>query len=135
MKSMYALLAQTMKEAGADGGELRFILHTHSHHDHMGCMRISRTAPAAIAAPTLCCLARRLRAPLPGVRVSISAPGARHAYPPSRSAGHPRCRWPLDLFVQEGVQFNLGGGVSLWPISFPGHLLAELAGSRRPLGR
>ena len=37
VKSMYALLAQTMKEAGADGGELRFILHTHSHHDHMGC--------------------------------------------------------------------------------------------------
>jgi glyoxylase-like metal-dependent hydrolase (beta-lactamase superfamily II) len=33
---------------------------------------------------------------------------------------------PLNLFVDEGIQFNLGGGVSLKAISFPGHLLAEL---------
>jgi glyoxylase-like metal-dependent hydrolase (beta-lactamase superfamily II) len=32
---------------------------------------------------------------------------------------------PLDLFIEEGVQFNLGGGVSLQALSFPGHLLAE----------
>ena len=128
VKSMYALLAQTMKEARVDDGMLRFILHTHSHHDHMGCN-------AQLQDRTGCLIAAHPH------YAAWHADFERHYQEFARPFPHlvpdtPTLRAevldildaprPLDLFIQEGVQFNLGGGVSLRAISFPGHLLAEL---------
>src|SRR5687767_11583091 len=36
IKSMFPLFVETMERAGVKPGDLKFVLHTHSHHDHMG---------------------------------------------------------------------------------------------------
>src|SRR5262245_779724 len=37
VKAMAAQFAAAMQSAGVADSALRFILHTHSHHDHIGC--------------------------------------------------------------------------------------------------
>jgi glyoxylase-like metal-dependent hydrolase (beta-lactamase superfamily II) len=124
---MFPLLEETMTGAGVDPGELRFILHTHSHHDHMGCnAQLKEVTGCLIAAHPLYAawhaeferhyqeFARsfpRLVPDTPELREEVLS-----------ILDEPR---PLDLFIDEGVQFNLGDGVSLRAIAFPGHFLAE----------
>ncbi len=128
VKSMFPLLVETMQRAGVSDSQLRFILHTHSHHDHMGCN-------AQIKDKTGCLIAAhpyyaRWHADYEFHYQDFARPFP-HLMPdtPELRAevldilDAPR---PLDLFVDEGVQFNLGGGVSLHAYSLPGHLMAEL---------
>lgn len=128
VRSMAAQLGETMAAAGVAPGQLRFILHTHSHHDHMGCnAQLQDLTGCLIAAPAR--------------YAAWHADFDRHYQEFARPFPHlvpdtPELRAevldildqprPLDLFVDEGNRFNLGGGVSLEAISFPGHLLAEL---------
>lgn len=127
VKSMFPLLEATMSGADVDPGELLFILHTHSHHDHMGCN-------AQLKEKTGCLTAAHPH------YAAWHADFEQHYQEFARSFPHwvpdtpdlrdevlsildePR---PLDLFIDEGVQFNLGDGVSLRAIAFPGHFLAE----------
>lgn len=127
VKSMFPLLRQTMKEAGISNDDLRFILHTHSHHDHMGCNAQLQDATGCLIAAHPHYAAwhadferhyQEFARPFP--HLIADTPALREEVLDILDA--PR---PLDLFVDEGVQFNLGGGVSLRAISFPGHLLAE----------
>lgn len=128
IKTMFEQLVMVMASAGVADGDLRFILHTHSHHDHIGCN-------AQLKDRTGCLLAA------PSFYAYWHADFERHYQEFARPFPHlvadtrdlrgevlgildaPR---PLDLFIDEGVQFNLGNGVSLHAISFPGHMLAEL---------
>jgi hydroxyacylglutathione hydrolase len=128
VKAMFPLLQETMARAGVANADLRFVLHTHSHHDHIGCN-------AQVQDQTGCLIAahpyyaawhedferhyREFARPFP--HLVPDTPELREEV--LSVLDEPR---PLDLYVDEGVQFNLGGGVSLSAISFPGHLLAEL---------
>lgn len=127
VKAMFPLLAATMAEAGVHDAGLRFVLHTHSHHDHIGCN-------AQLKAKTGCLIAAHPH------YAAWHADFERHYQEFARPFPHlmpdtPALReevlsvldapCPLDLHLAEGVRFNLGGGVSLAAFSFPGHLLAE----------
>jgi len=128
VKSMFPLLVETMHRAGVSNSQLRFILHTHSHHDHIGCN-------AQIKDKTGCLIAAH------PYYARWHADYEFHYHDFARPFPHlmpdtPELRAevldildearPLDLFVDEGAQFNLGGGVSLRAYSLPGHLMAEL---------
>lgn len=126
--SMFPLFVETMARAGVADDDLKFILHTHSHHDHMG-------ANGQLKQRTGCLIAA------PRYYAAWHADFERHYQEFARPFPHlmpdtlelrtevfeildePA---PLDLFVDEGVQFNLGGGVTLRAYSLPGHLMAEL---------
>jgi glyoxylase-like metal-dependent hydrolase (beta-lactamase superfamily II) len=127
VKSMFPLFEATMEQAGVAPNDVRFILHTHSHHDHMGCN-------AQLKEKTGCLIGahphyaawhadfeqhyQQFARPFP--HLVADTPNLRDEV--LSILDEPR---PLDLFIDEGIQFNLGGGVSLEAISFPGHLLAE----------
>ncbi len=128
VKAMLPELMATMDRAGVGPGDLRFILHTHSHHDHIGCnAQLQDRTGCLIAAPGHYAawhadferhyqeFARpfpRLVPDTPELRAEVLDP-----------LDAPR---PLDLAIDEGAQFNLGGGVNLRAYSLPGHMLAEL---------
>lgn len=127
VRSMFPLLVETMQAAGVRNQDLRFILHTHSHHDHIGCN-------AQVKKRTGCLIGAHRH------YAAWHSDFERHyqefARPfPDLIPDTPALReevlsvldepQPLDIFIEEGVRFNLGGGVSLQAISLPGHLLAE----------
>ncbi len=127
VKSMAPQLSQAMAAAGVVPAQLRFILHTHSHHDHMGCNgQLQDLTGCLIAAPSRYAAwhadferhYQEFARPFPHLVPDTPALRAEVLDVLDR----PR---PLDLFMDEGTQFNLGGDVSLEAISFPGHLLAE----------
>jgi glyoxylase-like metal-dependent hydrolase (beta-lactamase superfamily II) len=128
VKAMFPLLQETMARAGVADGALRFVLHTHSHHDHIGCN-------AQLKKKTGCLVAasehyahwhadferhyEEFARPLPHLVPDTEK--LREAVFGILDAPH-----PVDLSVDEGAQFHLGGGVSLQAFRFPGHMLAEL---------
>ena len=128
VKSMFPVLATTMAQAGVRDGDLRFILHTHSHHDHIGSnARIKDKTGCLIAAHPLYAAwhedferhYQEFARPFP--HLVPDTPALRDEVLSPLDA--PR---PIDVFIDEGVAFQLGGGVSLRAISLPGHMLAEL---------
>ena len=128
IKSMFPQLVETMQEAGVSDGDLRFILHTHSHHDHIGCnAQLKDRTGCLIAAPAYYAAwhadferhYQEFARPFPDL--IPDTPALRDEV--LSILDEPR---PLDLFTVEGVTFNLGGGVSLTAYSFPGHMRAEL---------
>ena len=128
IKSMFPQLVEMMQRAGVADADVRFILHTHSHHDHIGCnAQMKDKTGCLIAAPVQYAawhadfevhyqeFARpfpHLVPDTPALRDEVLGP-----------LDEPR---PLDLIIDEGAGFNLGGGVNLTAYSFPGHMLAEL---------
>jgi len=127
VKAMFPQLVETMQKAGVRDSDLRFILHTHSHHDHMG-------SNGQLVAKTGCLIAA------PAHYAAWHSDFERHYQEFARPFPHlvpdtPALRdevlgildnpHPLDVFIDEGAQFNLGGGISLRAYSFPGHMLAE----------
>jgi len=128
VKSMFPVLEATMARAGVADGDLRFVLHTHSHHDHIGCN-------AQLKARTGCLIAAH------SYYANWHADFEQHYQEFARPFPHlmpdtPALRsevldildapCPLDLTVDEGTTFHLGGGVRLRAYSLPGHLMAEL---------
>jgi glyoxylase-like metal-dependent hydrolase (beta-lactamase superfamily II) len=127
-KAMFPQLVETMEQAGIRDGDLRFILHTHSHHDHIGSnAQLKDKTGCLIAAPAQYAAwhedferhYQEFARPFPDLVPDTPALRAEVL----GILDEPR---PLDLVVDEGVQFNLGGGVSLTAYSLPGHMLAEL---------
>jgi glyoxylase-like metal-dependent hydrolase (beta-lactamase superfamily II) len=125
--SMFPLLVETMAQAGISDPELRFVLHTHSHHDHIGCngQLVDRTGCLVAAHRHYAAwhadferhyqeFARPFPALIP------DTPALRDEVLAILDRPH-----ALDLYIDEGVQFNLGGGVALRAYLLPGHMLAE----------
>lgn len=128
VRSMFPLLQETMSLANVEPNDLRFVLHTHSHHDHIG-------NNAQLKAYTGCLIAAH---PL---YAAWHEDFERHYHEfarglPSFIPDTPELRSevleildapaPLDIHLpEESMAFDLGGGVVLRSIWLPGHLLAE----------
>lgn len=114
--------------AGTPGG-LQWILHTHSHHDHIGCNAQMQDAFGSLIAG-------------PGYYAAWHEDFEQHYHEFARSCpdlvpdtpelraevldilDQPR---PLDVHLSAGDVIDLGGGVQLEAIDARGHMLAELA--------
>ena len=119
-------LIETMARAGA--ADLRFVLHTHSHHDHIGSngQLIEHTgcliaAPAHYAAWHADFERHYQEFARPFPRLVPDTPALREEVLGILDSPH-----KLDLHIDEGIKFDLGGGVTLEAWSLPGHMLAEL---------
>jgi len=128
VKSMFPQLGETMTAARVRDPDLRFILHTHSHHDHIGCNAQLKDKTGCLIAAHPYYAAwhvdferhyQEFARPFP--HLVPDTPALREEVLGILDGPH-----KVDLFIQEGVQFNLGGGVALRAFSFPGHMLAEL---------
>ncbi len=126
--SMFAQLTEVIARAGLRDSDLRFILHTHSHHDHIGsnAQLKDRTGCLIAAHPHYAAWHadferhyQEFARPFPHLVPDTPALRAEVLDP----LDAPR---PIDIGIDEGVSFHLGGGVSLTAISLPGHMLAEL---------
>lgn len=110
-------------------GGLRWILHTHSHHDHIGCnARLQDTFGSLIAGPGYYA-AWHEDFELHLQEFARSWPELIPDTPDLRAEvldilDQPR---PLDAHLSAGDVIDLGGGVQLEAIDAPGHMMAELA--------
>lgn len=132
VKPMFAQLRALAEEtgvgrAGTRGG-LQWILHTHSHHDHIGCnAQVQDTFGSLIAGP--------------GYYAAWHEDFERHYHEFARSCPElvpdtPELRAevldildgprPLDVQLNAGDVIDLGGGVQLEAIDAAGHMMAEL---------
>ncbi len=127
VKAMFPQLVEVMGRAGVANADLRFVLHTHSHHDHIGCnAQLHARTGCLVAAPANYAAwhadfeqhYQEFARPFP--HLIPDTPDLRDEVLSILDAPH-----PLDLIIDEGVRFNLGGGVTLTAHSLPGHMLAE----------
>ncbi len=125
---MFDALVETMNTAGVADSDLKFILNTHSHHDHIGCnASIKDKTGCFIAAPAHYLKwhsdfevhYKEFARPFPDF--FPDTPELRSEALDPLDAEH-----KVDLIIDEGSAFDLGGGVKLTAYSFPGHMLAEL---------
>lgn len=128
VKPMFADFINTIEEFGLALADIKYILHTHSHHDHIGCN-------AALKAATGCQVAahkhyahwhsdferhyQEFARPFP--KLIEDTTGLRAEVLDILDGPH-----TVDLLVDEGSVFSLGGGVGLEAYCFPGHMMAEL---------
>lgn len=128
VKALFPQLVAAMTAAGVRDGDLRFVLHTHSHHDHIGCnARLKQQTGCLIAAhPQYAAWHsdferhyQEFARPFPHLIPDTSA--LRDEVLGILDAPH-----SVDLLVDEGVRLDLGSGVTLEAFSLPGHMLAEL---------
>jgi glyoxylase-like metal-dependent hydrolase (beta-lactamase superfamily II) len=123
---MFPLFMETMMRAGVAKSDLRFILHTHSHHDHIGCNGQLADATGCLVAAHPMYASWHADFEVQYQELARPFPDLMPDTPELREEvlsilDHPH---PIDLFIQEGVQFNLGG-TTLTPYLLPGHMLVE----------
>ena len=127
VSAIFRRLVETMEQARVSSSDLCFVLHTHSHHDHIGCNgQLVDMSGCLIAAPSAYAAwhadfeqhYQEFARPFPNLVEDTSE--LREEVLGILDRPH-----PIDVFVDEGVQFNLGS-VSLQAYALPGHMLAEL---------
>lgn len=127
-KTLAPHLPQVMRDAGVADPDLRFVIHTHSHADHVG-------GDVALKQKTGCLIAghsayahwhadlerhfQEWARPFP--ELIPDSPALRAQLTDCFDAPH-----KLDLYVGEGTVFDMGGGVTLTGYSLPGHMLNDL---------
>lgn len=133
VKPMFAQLRALVDDAGVGRagtlGGLQWILHTHSHHDHIGCNAQVQDAFGSVIAG-------------PGFYAAWHEDFERHYHEFARSCPElmpdtPELRAevldildeprPLDVHLSAGDVIDLGGGVQLEAIDASGHMMTELA--------
>jgi glyoxylase-like metal-dependent hydrolase (beta-lactamase superfamily II) len=125
LSSTYPYIGPLLDTARVLPREVRLILNTHAHHDHIGSnRRVKEDTQALIAAPAGAVAwmedhRRHLR------EFACSYPEivqtSEDLAPTLDGEAH------VDLVVDEGFVLRLGRGVELQAISLPGHMPAELA--------
>jgi glyoxylase-like metal-dependent hydrolase (beta-lactamase superfamily II) len=135
VKAMFPQLMIALKAANVAPEKVRFILHTHAHHDHIGCNAQMQDATGCLIAAPAAYAAwhtdferhyQEFARPVPDLIPDTSA--LRDEVLSVLDA--PR---PVDIYLEEGVTFDLGGAV-LEAISLPGHMLAEFGWLDRASG-
>lgn len=128
IRSMFPMLKQTMAEAGVAPDHLRFILNTHSHHDHIGCnAQLKKYCGCLVAAPTEYAHWHRdferhfqeFARPFPDI--FPDTPELRQEVLDLLDEPH-----DVDVKIDREMVFDLGGGIQLQALGFAGHMLAEL---------
>lgn len=128
IRSMFPILKQTMEEAGVAPDQLRFILNTHSHHDHIGCnAQLKRYCNCLVAAPSAYVHwhsdferhFQEFARPFPDI--FSDTPELRREVLELLDEPH-----AVDVRIDREMVFDLGGGVQLQALGFAGHMLAEL---------
>lgn len=129
VRSMFPSIVQSLADARITPADLKWILHTHSHHDHIGCNRqLKDWADCLIAAHAryeawhrdFQVHYREFALAFPDI-IPDSAQLQAEVFDPLDG------EVPLDLTIDEGTQVCLGGDTVLEAVSFPGHMKAELA--------
>ena len=128
VSDMFPLLQQAMDKARVDPTDLRFILHTHPHHDHIGCdAQMRKFTGCLIAAQGRYAhwhsdferhyqeYARAFPELIP------DSPGLR-----SEILGRLDAEHPVDVLINREFHLDLGG-LNLEAYRFSGHMAAELA--------
>jgi len=125
---MFGLIHDLIRTTVSDRHQVKLILNTHAHHDHIGCnARLSELTGALVGAPAEHCawhsdlethyqeFAREhpdLIPDTPALRAEVLA-----------TIDGPR---GVDLPIADGQVVDLGGGVVLEAVSLPGHMPDEL---------
>lgn len=135
VKPMFGQL-RSLIESAVEPGRLRYIVHTHSHHDHIGCnARLQDAFGCLIVGPGHYAhwhedfevhyqeFARGVPA--------LVADTAELRAEVLEILDEPRA---LDVRIGDGDVIDLGGGVQLEAIAVPGHMKAELAYLERSSG-
>jgi glyoxylase-like metal-dependent hydrolase (beta-lactamase superfamily II) len=128
LSSTYPYIGPLLDTARVLPREVRLILNTHAHHDHIGSnRRVKEDTHALIAAPAAAVAwmedhRRHLREfAFHHPEIIFAAESAEDLA--STLDGEAR----VDLVVDEGFRLRLGRGVELEAMSLPGHMPAELA--------
>jgi glyoxylase-like metal-dependent hydrolase (beta-lactamase superfamily II) len=121
-------IERLMAAAGVQDVDLRFLLNTHGHHDHIGTFAELRTRTHArvVADPAA---VRWIEDPDVNLRefalhrpdIVADSPELRAELAPT--FGRP-C--PVDVTITDGGAVRLGGGVVLEALQLPGHVVGEL---------
>lgn len=132
LPAVEALLAA----AGVADRQLRFLLNTHAHHDHIGVFAAlrARTGARLVAAPAAVRWIEDLDANLREFAlhrpdIVADTPQLRAELAPTYGAP---C--PVDVTLTEGGTVRLGGGVVLEALELPGHVTGELGWLERRSG-
>jgi len=127
VNSLFDQLLSALDQAQVPYDRLRFILHTHSHHDHIGCdRRLKERTGCLIAVHPLYAAwhtdferhYQEFARPFP--ELIPDTPELRAEVLGILDGEH-----KVDLLIDEGITFDLGG-VRLTALAFPGHMKAEL---------
>jgi glyoxylase-like metal-dependent hydrolase (beta-lactamase superfamily II) len=121
-------IQRLLATAGVPGPEVRLVLLTHPHHDHIGASNQVRRATGALfaaprgAEPWIADHERQLR------EFALHHPHLVPDTPQLRQETIATMDGPLrvDLQIGEGFRADLGAGVTLEAIALPGHLPWEL---------
>jgi len=135
VKAMFPQLMVALQAANVAPEKVRFILHTHSHHDHIGCNAQMQDATGCLIAAPATYAAwhvdferhyQEFARPVPDL--IPDTPALRDEVLSVLDA--PR---PVDIYLEEGVTFDLGDAV-LEAISLPGHMREEFGWLDRTSG-
>lgn len=121
-------IERLMAAAGVADGDLRFLLNTHAHHDHIGTFPVlrRRTDARLVAAPGAIRLIENLDANLR--EFAFHRPDIFPVSPELRAELTKTYSTPclVDVTMTDGSAVRLGGSVELQAIDLPGHVVAEL---------
>jgi glyoxylase-like metal-dependent hydrolase (beta-lactamase superfamily II) len=125
-----------MGAAGVRDGDLRFLVNTHAHHDHIGTFAAlrERTGARVVAAPQAVRWIEDLDTNLR--EFALHRPDIIPDSPELRAELAPTYGAPceVDVTMTEGGAVRLGGGVALEAFELPGHVVAELGWLERSSG-
>ena len=125
---MFGLIHNLITTTLADPHQVKLILNTHAHHDHIGCnARLSELTGALVGAPGE---HRRWHSDLDAHyrEFALEHPDLIPDTPQLRADVLATIDGPrdVDLYITEGQVADLGGGVKLEAVSLPGHMPDEL---------
>jgi glyoxylase-like metal-dependent hydrolase (beta-lactamase superfamily II) len=125
---MYGQITEMISRSLPRPSDLKVIVNTHAHHDHIGCNAgVAEFTGALVAATSTFAhwhtdMDRHYAEfALQHPDILPDDPKSRHDLMATIDAPH-----PVDLLIDEGFVLDLGGGVALEAFAVPGHMGGEL---------